>query len=90
MSNFLICCSLKSNYTTTEYKRKYLPQNVIYQKDRSAIFFWDNNQTKIEKIKIPIDTSSSQIFQKMFEGSSNIIMMKSMVKDNTEYLYKII
>ena len=85
-SNF-VCYSLTSSYSTSEYKKKLLEYNAVMTKDSSAIYFWDFNQTKIEKLAIPIDASNSQLFQKIYEANNNIWTMKSTFIDDEEYLY---
>ena len=85
-SNF-VCYSLTSSYSSSEYKKKLLEYNAVMIKDRSAIYFWDFNQTKIEKLAIPIDASNSQLFQKIYEANNNIWTLKSTFIDDEEYLY---
>ena len=87
LKDTLVAISLESRDFKHELKKKVTKFNCIAMRDESAIFFWEDNGSKVEKLKIPIDPLSSKKFIKVYEANEDMRLLKTTVIDGEEYLY---
>lgn len=87
LKSSLVALSLESRQIKHEFKKVVSKANVVPLRDKSAIFFWDDNGSKIEKIKIPLDPSNTKLFQKVYEANEDMRMVKTTFIEGEEYLY---
>lgn len=87
LKDTLVALSLESRQIKFEFKKKVSKPNVVPLRDKSAIFFWEDNGSKIEKLKLPLDPSNSKLFQKVYEPNEDIRLVKTTFIDGEEYLY---
>ena len=89
LKDTLVAVSLESRDLRHELKKKVTKFNCIALRDESAIFFWEDNGSKVEKLKIPIDPSSPKKFIKVYEANEDMRLLKTTVIDGEEYLYTV-
>jgi hypothetical protein len=87
LKDTLISLSLESRNIKHEFKKKANKTNIIALKDKSAIFVWEDNGSKIEKLKLPLDPSNSKAFQKVYEANEDMRLCKSTFIEGEEYIY---
>ena len=82
----LIAISLESKDYKAEIKKKLSKSNVVALRDNSAIYFWDDQGLRIERLVMPINSQNSQFLQSIFDPSETLKMLKTTMIGNTEYL----
>lgn len=57
-------------------KNKFKKHNVLALTDQQSIFFWEDNGSKIEKLKLPLDPHNGKIFNKVYEANEDMRLVK--------------
>lgn len=86
MKDTLIIQSLTTESIKVEIKRKLNKCNIIALEDKSALFFWDCQGIKIEKMYLPLDLSQPELLFKAYEADDYLRIAKTTVIENEEYL----
>lgn len=87
LKDTLVALSLESRQVKHEFSKKVSKPNVVPLRDNSAIFFWEDNGPKIEKMKLPLDPSNPKLFQKVYEANEDMRLVKTTFIEGVEYLY---
>lgn len=86
MPTKLICISLESKTYKAEIKKKLKKSNVVALKDNSAIYIWEHQGLKIERLVMPVNSQDAQMLQTVYDPSETLKMLKTTMIGKDEYL----
>ena len=89
LQDSLLFLSLESRDFKHQIQRTLKERNIVWNKDNTAIYLWNDNGDCIEKLKECFDPNTSNYLLRVYEADEDIRQAKLTIIDEIEYLFVI-